>query len=96
MARQMGRSGGGPGKGGGRTWLAQDLGADGGFFFGAAFRPKAVHAAPELDFRLPPIHLRRELLEVEFHFGISRPAMQGGVMNIPDVPLALGSGREQD
>jgi hypothetical protein len=22
--------------------------------------------------------------------------MEGGVMNIPDVPLALGSGREQD
>ena len=89
-------SGRGPGEDTDRRWLAKDLGADGGFFFEAAFRAKRVHAAPELDFRFPPIHLRRELLEIEFHLGVSRPAMQGGVMNIPDVPFALGSGREQD
>ncbi len=64
--------------GAGRTWLAQDLGADGGFFLGAAFRTEAVHAAPELEFRFPPIHLRRDLLEVELHLGVSGPAMEGG------------------
>lgn len=76
--------------------LTQDLGADGGFFFGAAFGAESVHAAPELDFRLPPVHLRRKLAEVEFHLGVGRPPVQGGMMNITDVPLALGSGREQD
>jgi len=55
---------GGPGEDAGRTWLAQDLGADGGFLSVAAFRAKGVHAAPELEFRFPPIHLRRELLKV--------------------------------
>jgi len=69
---------------------------DGGLFFGAAFAAEGVHAAPELEFRFPPIHLRRELLEVEFQLGTNRPAMEGGMMNITDVPFALGSGREKD
>lgn len=80
----------------GLTCLPQNLVADGRFFFRAPFRAKDVHAAPELDFRFPPIHLRRDLPEVEFHLAFSRSAMQGRVMNIPDVPFALGSGREKD
>src|SRR3990170_1990922 len=47
-------------------------------------------AAPELEFRFSPIHLGRDLLEMEFHFGVSRPAMERGSGG---PPRAGGGGR---
>jgi len=76
--------------------LAQNPVFDAFFLFRASFNTEDFHASPQLDLGLSPIHLRRNLPEIELHLYVRSSAMSGRAVNITDVPFALWSGGEED
>ncbi len=76
--------------------LAQNRLLDPEFLFWRAFFPEYIHASPQLFRGLLWRRVRSYLREVVARFLRCGPSMLAGALNIPDVPFAVRSGREED
>jgi hypothetical protein len=65
-------------------------------FLGAPLFAKIVHASPKFGPSFSPIHIRCDLFKIVSHLGGAGSSMPAGMVNIADVPFALGSGGEKN